>query len=86
MRPVRIEEGGFEIEAAYLAEQFRLDPSEVPELLRSQRILARCERGEGSDAGRYRLTFRFGPSRLSLIVDESGELIRRTAVRWPSTR
>lgn len=86
MKLVRTEAGGFEIEAAYLAEQFLLDPSQVPELLRSQRIIARCERGEGEDAGRYRLTFRFGASRLSLIVDEDGEVIRRTAVRWPRDR
>lgn len=86
MKLVRIEGGGFEIDAAYLAQHFRLDPSEVPNLLRSQRIIARCERGEGDDAGRYRLTFRFGASRLSLIVDESGEVIRRTAIRWPNAR
>ena len=83
MNPVRIENGGFEIDAGDLAEHFRLHPSEVPELLRNQRILARCERGEGEDADRYRLSFRFGASRLSLIVDESGKVIRRMTVHWP---
>ncbi len=80
MVPVRIEDGDIEIDAVYLAEAFRLDPAEVPELLRSRRIMAQCERGEGEDAGRYRLSFRFAASQLMLVVDERGEIVRRSAM------
>lgn len=83
MNPVHVKDGGFEVEAGYLAEQFRLRPAEVPELMRKERIKAVCERGEKEDAGRYRLSFRFGASRLSLVVDESGNILRRMSVRWP---
>ena len=80
---VRLEDGSFEIEATYLAKHFKLDPADVPGLLRSQQIKARCERGEDEDAGRYRLSFRFGASRLSLVVDGKGRVLRRTSVLWP---
>jgi len=83
MNPVRIRNGVFEVEASFLAEHFHLRPADVPELLRNQRILAQCERGEKNDAGRYRLSFRFGASRLSLVVDEGGNILRRMSVRWP---
>lgn len=84
MNPLRVEDGAFEMDAAYLAEHFRLDPADVPALLKSRRLKAVCERGEGEDAGRYRLSFRLGASRLSLIVDEHGNILRRMTVRWPA--
>jgi hypothetical protein len=83
MNPIHVRDGAFEIEADYLAQHFRLRPADVPHLLRSQRIKAQCERGEKDDAGRYRLSFRFGASRLSLVVDEGGNILRRFSVRWP---
>jgi hypothetical protein len=83
MKPVHVKDGAFEVDAGYLAEHFHLRPADVPELMRSERIKARCERGEKDDAGRYRLSFRFGASRLSLVVDESGRILRRMSVRWP---
>lgn len=83
MNSVRMDQGGFEIEAADLARHFRIDPADVPDLLRNQRIKAICERGEGEDAGRYRLSFRFGASRLSLVIDDTGKILRRTSIHWP---
>ncbi len=82
--PIRIDGGSFEVDARYLAEQFRLgDPAEVTAFLRNGRMLALCERGEQEDAGRYRLTFRLGASRLSLIVDAAGRIIRHSSILWP---
>ncbi len=83
MHPVRMDNGSFEIDATYLAEHFRIDAAEVPGLLRNEHIKARCERGEGEDEGCYRLSFRHGASRLSLVVDTSGRILRRTSIRWP---
>lgn len=81
--PVRIDGDGFEVDATYLARHFKLDPAEVPRLLRDRRLQALCERGEGEDAGRHRLSFRLGASRLTLIVDDSGTILRRSAISWP---
>ncbi len=83
MHPVRMNNGSFEIDATYLAEYFMIDPADVPRLLRNEQITARCERGEGEDEGRHRLSFRHGASRLSLVVDTSGRILRRASVRWP---
>ena len=83
MHPVRMNNGSFEIDATYLAEHFRIDPARVQDLLRNEQIKARCERGEGEDEGRYRLSFRHGASRLNLVVDASGKILRRTSVLWP---
>ena len=83
--PVRVDGGGFEVDAVYLARHFGLDPAEVPGLLRDRRLQARCERGEGEDAGRHRLSFRLGASRLTLIVDDTGKILRRSAISWPES-
>lgn len=84
MNPVRRKDDGFEVDAAYLAEHLHLDPAEVPYLLRAGQISARCERGEGEDAGRYRLSFRLGRSTLSVVIDKTGRVLHRKTLRWPA--
>ncbi|MGN6583818.1 MAG: DUF6522 family protein [Rhizobiaceae bacterium] len=83
MNPVRVRDGTFEVEASYLAEHFRIRAADVGAMIRDERIKARCERGEKEDAGCYRLSFRFGAARLSLVIDQSGNILRRMSVRWP---
>lgn len=48
---------GFQVEAELLGEEFDLPPEEIAERMRDGRITSRCEKGEGADAGRWRLTF-----------------------------
>jgi hypothetical protein len=83
MKPIRVQDGEFEVDAGFLAQHFRVEPADVPTLLRNGSIQTLCERGEGEDAGCYRLSFRFGLSRLALVVDTDGNLLRRTAIYWP---
>lgn len=71
---------GFTIEAHDLAPLLDLSPEKTRELMRAGRITSLVERGEGADAGRYRVTFRCGTLRLRLIVDAQGEVLKRSRV------
>ncbi len=53
-------------------------------MMRDGRITSLFERGEGDDAGRYRVTFRDGARSVRLIVDASGHVLKRT--RTPFAR
>ncbi|SJZ79109.1 DUF6522 family protein [Consotaella salsifontis] len=74
--------GGIEIDATVLAEAFELPVADVPRLLREQAITSRLDRGEGEDAGTFRLVFFHQAVRLTLIVDESGTVLRRSRLDY----
>ncbi len=78
--PVTIDEDGVSVDAEILAAGFSLAPAEIPDLLRSGGITSRLERGEGEDAGRYRLTFFHGGRRFRLIIDGEGNILQRSSV------
>lgn len=69
---------GFVIDAADLGPLLGLDPGDVARLMRDGRITHVSEAGEGEDAGRYRVTFRHGSTRLRLTLDQSGAVLSRT--------
>jgi hypothetical protein len=48
--------------------------------MREGKITSLCERGVDKDDGRYRLTFFFENRRLRLIVDQGGNVIRRSTL------
>ena len=73
-------ENGFAIEAVDLADLFDREPSEVRRMMHEGTLTSRFERGEGEDAGRYRVTFQDGARRVRLILDASGRVIKRTRV------
>lgn len=66
------------VDAAVIAEGFRIDPADVPELMRAGRITSRSELGQDADAGRRRLIFFHEGRALRLTIDESGSIIRRS--------
>ena len=72
MPDIEIQDGTIQIDASFLGEGLGLEPSRVPELLRSGVITSRCERGLGEDEGRFRLTFFHAGRRLRLVVDAAG--------------
>jgi uncharacterized protein DUF6522 len=80
MTDVEIQKDGFQIDATLLAEEFGLEPSSVPDLLRNGAITSLCERGTGEDEGRHRLTFFHDGRRLRLIVDGTGRILLRTCI------
>lgn len=72
--------GGFEIDAADLGALLGLPVEEVRGLMRAGRITSRVERGEGTDAGRFRVTFTHGPRRVRLTLDGEGTVLQRSRV------
>lgn len=69
---------GFEIEAEDLAPLLGLPAAEVPELMRVGMIGCLSEEGQGTDAGRFRVSFRYGTVRVRFTVDAEGNVLSRT--------
>ncbi|HLS58521.1 MAG TPA: DUF6522 family protein [Paracoccaceae bacterium] len=72
---------GMTINAADLARLLELPEADVKRMMRAGTITSRFERGEGEDAGRFRLTFFEGDRRIRLIVDGSGEVLQTSRSR-----
>lgn len=79
---VRRDADGFDVDAELIGEGLRLDPAEVVALLREGAITSRVERGEGEDAGRWRLTFYHASARFRIVVDEEGVVLSRSRVAF----
>jgi hypothetical protein len=73
-------DAGFTIDAVELGALLGLAAEEVRRMMREGGITTRTERGEGVDAGRYRLSFFSPERRVQLIVDEAGEVLQRSRV------
>ena len=71
-------DAGFTIDAGELGALLGLAAEDVRRMMREGGITTRTERGEGADAGRYRLSFLSPDRRLQLIVDEAGEVLQRS--------
>jgi hypothetical protein len=80
---MRLEPDGelFTIDARDLAVLFELDPERVRDMMRAGEIRSRVERGEGEDAGRFRLTFIHRERRVQLIVAADGRVLQRSRTR-----
>jgi hypothetical protein len=78
MSTVKIEDGGFTVDADVIGGAFGLNPAEVPALMRAGAITGRTERGEGEDAGRFRLTLYHGGRALRLTIDAGGAILSRS--------
>jgi len=83
MAPVRFENGDVEVDARTIGEALGMAPGLVQTAIREGTITSQCERGVDEDAGSYRLSFFTQHRRLRLVVDEAGEVIRRSTVGSP---
>lgn len=81
MSTITLDDGTFDLDAALIAADLGLDCPGVLEAMRLRRLTAMCERGVDEDAGRYRVTFCHGNTRLRLIVDASGRIVQRSVTR-----
>ena len=79
MTMVRFEAGEFLIEAQLLAEAFGLSEEKILALMRDGAITSRCEAGTDKDAGRWRLTFRFGNRACRIVIDQTGNVLRKVS-------
>jgi hypothetical protein len=80
MAGVEFQDGAIQVDAEIIGRGLGLESALVRDLMRLGEITSLCERGEGVDAGRYRLTFYHKGRRLRLIVDESGCVLRQTLI------
>lgn len=78
--PIEPEEGGFCIDATLLGELLDVPPSEIPSLMRANRITGFCERGIAEDEGRHQITFFYKGRRARVSFDETGRALRRSVV------
>ncbi|MFN3281504.1 MAG: DUF6522 family protein [Gemmobacter sp.] len=74
---------GFEVDAAAVAAAFELDPASLREMMRAGEVASLCEKGEGVDAGRFRLIFRHAGRVLRLTVDGDGHILTRATFDSP---
>ena len=81
MSHIEFAEGAVNVEAATIAEDLGLTPEGVLDALRDRRLTALCEQGVEQDAGRWRLTFYHANRRLRLLIDHTGQVLERSAVR-----
>ena len=77
MTSIQAKAGDFVIDAALLADTFRLSQDEIKARMRKGAITSRCEAGVDDDAGRWRLTFHHGDRACRFIVDEAGNVLKR---------
>lgn len=68
---------GFIIDAADLGPLLDLPPADIPALMRLGQITSLSEAGQGADAGRFRVTFRYGAVRLRFTLDADGNVLSR---------
>ncbi len=80
MPMIEFEDGAVQIDATIIAEGFGIEPSQVQARMREGKITSRYERGVDEDAGRHRITFFSDNRRLSLTVDEAGNVVQRSVV------
>lgn len=78
MARIELERGEFCVDAALIAEGLGIEPALVQRHMRAGRIASWCERGIDEDAGRHRLTFSHENRRLRLVVDERGNIVKRS--------
>lgn len=82
MPRIEIDSDGITLDAELVAEGLGVAAADVPAHMRDGRITCLTERGEGEDAGRFRLTFFHSSRRLRLIVGENGELVWRSVLNY----
>lgn len=81
MSTITLADGSIDIDAAVIAADLDLDCPAVLEAMRVGRLTATYERGVDEDAGRHRVTFYHGNTRLRLIVDAGGQIVERSVTR-----
>lgn len=77
---IEFEDGAIQVDVAIVAKGLRIEPSLVQERMRDGKITTLCERGIDDDEGLHRLSFFSENRRFRLVVDQDGNVVRRSAV------
>jgi hypothetical protein len=81
---IKFADGAIQVDARVIADGLGSTPAAVQDGMRRGAITGRCERGVDEDAGRYRLTFVTEHRRLRLVIDEAGNVLRRSTINFPA--
>lgn len=82
MTVVSFENGMIQVDATVVAKGLGLTPDALRAGLRDTTVTSRCEKGEGEDAGRYRVTFYSSTRRMRLIVTADGTVLQQTSAAY----
>jgi hypothetical protein len=74
---------GFTVDANDLGPLLGIPPADVPGLMRQGKITCLSEKGQGTDAGRFRVTFRYATVRIRFTVDEAGNVLFQSRIVGP---
>lgn len=80
MTKIKFDDGAIKIDAAVVGQGLGIAAPAVQLLVRDDKITSRHERGEGDDAVRTRLTFYLDNRRFHIIVNDNGQIIRRSPI------
>lgn len=80
MTEIKFDGGAIEVDAVVVGQGLGVAASAVQAFIRDGKITSRHERGEGEDAGRARLTFYLDNRRFHIIVNQNGQMIRRSSI------
>lgn len=69
----------FLLDGALVAQRFGLTAAQMRELMRRHMVQSRVEKGEGEDAGRWRVTLRLGNRVWRGVFTDEGRLSDETA-------
>lgn len=83
MTGITMTEQGFQVDAELIAESLGLTPDQVATRMRDGQITSRCEKGEGTDEGRWRLTFYHQGRALRLTIGPDHQIISRASFDAP---
>ncbi|MEO3416738.1 DUF6522 family protein [Roseovarius sp. CAU 1744] len=80
---LEVTDGGVTVDARDLAPLIGCRPADVPGLMREGKITSVFERGEGADAGRFRVSFRFGATKVRFTCAEDGTVLSQIRTTVP---
>ena len=83
---IDLSQSGPVIDAADLAKFLELDPEVVRQLMRAGEITSLFETGIDADAGTHRLTFGYGSTKIRLVCDTEGNVLKTSRVKSGSPR
>ena len=69
---LELDDGKYVVDGGVLAAKFGLSAEELRSVMQAGRVVSVSETGVGSDAGRVRLTFRYGASRWRVMIEPDG--------------
>jgi Family of unknown function (DUF6522) len=82
MDPITFTDGRIDIDATLIARGLHMAPEALRAALRDGSVTRTVEKGEGADAGRYRVTF-YGPSRrLRLVFTDDGQIVQTSSADY----